>query len=110
THCQFLRSPGCENSPAGCATATTKKIVLANEVAIFPARYSAACGGSTEAGERDGYLYQSVQCLIRRERGARRRGHGWGLCQEGAMELARRDYSWRAIVRAYFPNATLRAL
>ena len=111
THCQFLRSPACEGSPAACATAATKKIVLASDkAAIFPARYSAACGGSTEAGERDGYLYESVQCLACHESGARRRGHGWGLCQRGAMELARGDCSWRAIVRTYFPNATLRAL
>lgn len=32
-------------------------------------------------------------------------GHGVGLCEEGAMEMARRGSSWRMILRFYFPGA-----
>lgn len=33
------------------------------------------------------------------------RGHGVGMCQWGARELARRGEDWRAILRHYFPAA-----
>ena len=34
-------------------------------------------------------------------------GHGLGLCQYGAMEMARRGYSYREILRHYFPGAEI---
>lgn len=34
-------------------------------------------------------------------------GHGLGLCQYGAMEMARRGYSYREILRHYFPGAAI---
>jgi len=34
-------------------------------------------------------------------------GHGLGLCQYGAMEMARRGYSYREILRQYFPGAKI---
>jgi stage II sporulation protein D len=35
-------------------------------------------------------------------------GHGLGLCQYGAMEMARRGYSYREILRHYFPGTEIR--
>ncbi len=35
-------------------------------------------------------------------------GHGVGLCQRGALELARRGADWTAILRHFFPNASIR--
>ncbi len=34
-------------------------------------------------------------------------GHGLGLCQYGAMEMARRGYSHREILRQYFPGTQI---
>jgi SpoIID/LytB domain protein len=34
-------------------------------------------------------------------------GHGLGLCQYGAMEMARRGYSYREILRQYFPGTEI---
>jgi len=34
-------------------------------------------------------------------------GHGLGLCQYGAMEMARRGYSYREILRHYFPGTEI---
>lgn len=34
-------------------------------------------------------------------------GHGLGLCQYGAMEMARQGYSYREILRQYFPGAVI---
>lgn len=35
-------------------------------------------------------------------------GHGVGMCQYGAYELARRGYSYRQILKHYFPNFELK--
>jgi len=35
-------------------------------------------------------------------------GHGLGLCQYGAVEMARRGYSYRKILRHYFPGTEIR--
>ena len=34
-------------------------------------------------------------------------GHGVGLCEEGAKEMARRGFRWQAIVKRYFPRANI---
>jgi stage II sporulation protein D len=36
-------------------------------------------------------------------------GHGVGLCQEGAMRMAKHGYSYAQILRFYFPGVTVRA-
>jgi stage II sporulation protein D len=36
------------------------------------------------------------------------RGHGVGLCQRGAAEMARRGEDFQSILRHYYPNTTLR--
>lgn len=33
-------------------------------------------------------------------------GHGVGLCEEGAMEMAHRSFNWKTIVKFYFPRAS----
>ncbi len=108
THCQFLRSPAPSRSSVALAVAETKGIVLCSRDAVLPAFYSAACGGFTESGIRDGYLYQRVFCETCRRLHLDRRGHGWGLCQEGAIDLSQRGRSWPEILSTYFPGTALR--
>lgn len=105
THCQFLRSPSERDSITARAVQQTRGCVLAESGEIMPCRYSAACGGQTEAGFEAGHRYFSVRCETCRQKGTARRGHGWGLCQEGAMGLAQRGFSWPAILAKYYPNA-----
>jgi peptidoglycan hydrolase-like amidase len=107
THCQFLRSPAPPSSAVARAVAETKGVVLFSRDAVLTAYYSAACGGFTEGGLRDGHLYQRVSCETCRRFSLSRRGHGWGLCQEGAIDLSRRGYSWPDILTTYFPDASL---
>lgn len=107
THCQFLRSPAPRDSATARAIQTTSGYVLVDNGRILPARYSAACGGQTQAGFHNGHDYVSVSCEACRNKGTARRGHGWGLCQEGAMALAQRGCTWRAILCAYFPNSSI---
>jgi stage II sporulation protein D len=34
-------------------------------------------------------------------------GHGVGLCQEGAMQMAKKGYAFDQILRYYYPGAVL---
>jgi hypothetical protein len=107
THCQFLRSPAPVRSAADIAQSITRSVVLMSDRGIVPALYSASCGGRTEAGERDGFLYESAECDVCRRANRARGGHGWGLCQEGAIGLAQLGWSWESILRHYYPAARL---
>jgi peptidoglycan hydrolase-like amidase len=108
THCQFLRSPAPLRSSVALAVAETNGVVLFSREAVLSAYYSAACGGFTESGVRDGYLYQRVCCETCRRLRLNRRGHGWGLCQEGAIDLSQKGCSWPEILATYFPNTSFR--
>lgn len=107
THCQFLRSPPVAGSKSSQAIDATRGIVLYDRGSILPARYSAACGGSTGAVLDAGHQYVSVSCEICRRQRIPRRGHGFGLCQEGAIGLARLGWSWQAILAKFYPNAAI---
>lgn len=62
--------------------------------AIFETFYSACCGGTIRG------------CACRRAfRPCIRNGHGWGLCQYGAEQMAREGATWREILAFYYPDA-----
>jgi len=109
THCQFLRSPALSDSVLGRAVELTRGLVIQADSAVIPAHYSAACGGSTEDGELDNYRYSSVVCETCRDRRIPRRGHGLGLCQTGAMALAKLGWRWQDIIAKYYPNTVTRS-
>lgn len=166
THCQFLREPPSQESPAGRATAETRGLVLAYKGEVFAAMYSASCGGHTHSLEELGiavrdYPYFAVTCeycmrhpekwlaeisepdastlagtegsrlnLARklgwktipsnsyssqRQNGAVLlegvgKGHGIGLCQRGAADMARHAASFRDILEHYYPNTTVKEM
>ncbi len=123
THCQFLRSPPPAGSPAERAAAETRGLVLTfgEKDTVLPAMYSAYCGGRTrtlaEAGFKPSpgsYPYYAVpDAYCRRNRPAHLAygpGHGIGMCQHGAAALAAAGSGYRAILRHYYPNTTLRLL
>jgi len=67
THCQFLRQPPAENSPAWQATRQTAGLVLAYEGSTLAAMYTASCGGRTHSladigVKARGYPYFPVEC------------------------------------------------
>jgi peptidoglycan hydrolase-like amidase len=109
THCQFLRSPAAAGSVVDHAVRSTAGITLQNQDAIIPCRYSAACGGHTDGRDELGYRYQSVECEGCLLNHYARRGHGLGLCQEGAIYLARKGWSYERILGLYLPAARLTA-
>jgi hypothetical protein len=113
THCQFLREPPAADHPAARAARETAGLVLAFRGAPVSAFYSASCGGRTrtlaDAGleAADGYPFFSVEC-VRRHAAGDRKGHGIGLCQEGAASLAAEHAaSFTDILQHYYPGTTL---
>jgi peptidoglycan hydrolase-like amidase len=108
THCQFLREPPAAATVFEKAGRETAGLLLRYRGAPVEALYSASCGGRTktlaEAGLSPGpYPYVAVDCPCH---GASR-GHGVGLCQEGAARLAARGLFFREILRHYFPGAVV---
>lgn len=107
THCQFLRHPPDPESPAWRATVETRGLILQHHGRSLAALYSADCGGRTDAlAQADGYPYFEVVC----PRKGPRRGHGLGLCQEGATVMARSGAGFQEILRHYYPNTRVAAL
>lgn len=104
THCQFLREPPPDGSPAEQAVRSTRAIVLAYHGRVIEALYSADCGGVTRAFESAGYPYFAVSCPVASGVAS---GHRIGFCQRGSAELARQGATWIDILRRYFPAAEI---
>ncbi len=110
THCQFLRSPAPNGTAIAEAVRLTRDLALFSGAGPIAARYSAACGGRTRGGRENGYVYQPVECEICQQAHLARRGHGLGLCQEGAIGLARAGWTWPHILRKYYPGTSVESL
>lgn len=118
THCQFLREPPAPGGRAARAARETAGQVLAYRDRTIPAFYSARCGGRTrslaDVGRpvTDGYPYFSVDCAYCGGRpNGQGQGHGLGLCQVGAADLAATRHAACADILAhYYPATNLRGL
>ena len=112
-HCQMLHEPQAPGTGAARAALATRGQVVVYQGEVVPALYSADCGGRTKSlaqtkwegahVAQPGYPFFSVVCP-RRGHG---NGHGVGLCQLGAIDLAKHGYSARIIVGHYFPDTTI---
>ena len=111
THCQYLRGASHSGSLGQQAALNTRNLAITYQGHIVPALYSADCGGHTRSLKEAGwdsaeYPFFGVACPIKGEL----QGHGIGMCQRGAIELARQGKSFREILSYYFPAATLESL
>jgi peptidoglycan hydrolase-like amidase len=114
THCQFLRQPPQPGLPAARASAETGGLTLGYQGHVVAALYSADCGGRTRAladaewegpePRPDDYPYFAVACPRRKGPAS---GHGVGLCQAGAAEMARTGATFREILAHFYPATTL---
>lgn len=110
THCQLLANPPSPLSEAVKAAVDTRGQVLTYRNKIVPAMYSQNCGGRTKAfgssmngiGAHD-YPFPSVEC----SRSGHASGHGIGLCQLGAMQMAIKGATAEQILGHYFPGTVL---
>lgn len=112
-HCQFMRgTPGME-SDAMRASRETRAQVLTYRGTAIAALYSASCGGHTrtlaDAGWQgaswttEAYPFHSVSCPYR----GKASGHGVGLCQMGAIEIAKHGIMAPLILHHYFPHTSI---
>ena len=88
------------------AVAETEGIVIIYDGKIIPAYYSAAAGGQTKgAGEvwtKDLAFLKSVPSF---DEGIKKNGHGVGMSQYGANNLAsKKGYNAYQILRYFYPN------
>ncbi len=104
THCQFLREPPPQDSPAAQAARLTAGAVLMHEGRVVPALYSSDCGGSTRSQESEGFPYFAAKCPVVSGVAS---GHRLGLCQTGAAAMARSGAVWTDILRHYYPAAII---
>jgi len=115
-HCQLLKGLAHPTSAGSRAALATRGQVLVYKGDIIPAMYSANCGGHTKslaqtkwegaAIPQPGYPYFSVACPLR----GKASGHGVGMCQMGAIEIARHGYPAQIILGHYFPGTTIEAV
>jgi peptidoglycan hydrolase-like amidase len=108
THCQFLREPPLESSPARRAQGETRGLAITYQGRVLAALYSADCGGRTQTLEEAGwqteaYPYFGVECPVRGVIS----GHRIGMCQTGAAAMARHGKTFRDILSHYFPATSI---
>jgi hypothetical protein len=119
THCQFVRDPPAEESPAGRAARVTVGQVLSYREHVFAAFYAARCEGllgplPAERVGPDDYPYFAVRCEyclrhpLKVEAKANARPHHHGMCQIGASDLAGHGWTAARILAQYYPGAELR--
>lgn len=121
THCQFLKDPPAEDSPAARATRATAGQVLTFHGRVFAAFYAARCEGllvplPASRVDSDEYPYFAVRCeyclrhpSVAGERGRTvERPHHHGMCQMGAADLAKQGRTAQEILEHYYPGAEIR--
>ena len=99
-HCQAFARP---NKRTDEAVEMTRGLVLTHEGRVIDAVYSLCCGGYTQSNE-DGFggeplpYLRGVECFCH----GKKRGHGVGLCVEGARAMADLGYSAPQILFYYY--------
>lgn len=94
-----------EKSNTNDAVTETANIVLVCQGKIVPAYYSASAGGRTNTGgqvwSRDLPFLKSVPSF---DDGIKKNGHGVGMSQYGANNLAKRGYNSYQILKYFYAN------
>lgn len=87
------------------AVLSTRGEVLTYDNKIIPAYYHAASGGRTiSAGEVWNHDLPYIQSVDSFDRGIRKNGHGVGMSQYGANNLANRGFSARQILNYFYKD------
>ncbi len=94
-----------ETSQTNDAVSETEGIVLVCQGKIVPAYYSASAGGKTNTGSQvwstDLPFLKSVPSY---DDGVKKNGHGVGMSQYGANNLAKRGYNGYQILKYFYAN------
>lgn len=108
-HCQVY-DPRKRHARSTLAAHLTAGQVMSHVGELIEAVYSASCGGKTKSAEEVGWNAKAylvgVDC-INEDQPA---GHGVGLCQRGARDMAEAGASYLEILHHYYTNVTVRYL
>jgi hypothetical protein len=107
-HCQAWTDETWANTEAAVLSTAGQFLKFGERIAS--AYYSGHCGGRTRAPAEAGWpgfapWCQPVGCLCQPPRS--RFSHGVGMCQDGAVLMARRGYDYSMILQHYFTYVTL---
>jgi stage II sporulation protein D len=93
------------------AVLSTKGEVLTYDSKIIPAYYHASSGGKTlSAGQVWNHDLPYIQSVNGHDWGTRKSGHGVGMSQHGANNLANKGYSAREILSYFYKDITFSRL
>lgn len=106
THCQVWRGQSYPRTDE--AVAATAGIVAYVDGRIIDAVYFACCDGNTKNSEdvwRSALSYlRSVPCSLKNQA---QYGHGVGMCQRGAIQMAKQGASYGDILRHYYTGVSV---
>jgi hypothetical protein len=107
-HCQAWSAQTFPATDAAVLATAGQYLQFNNKIA--PAYYFGHCGGRTNAPAQAGWpgqvpWCQPVDCLCKPPRPAG--NHGVGMCQDGAVLMARRGYDYSMILNHYYTGVTL---
>ena len=112
THCSYFRGRQEVGIEAPRAVSLTQGLAVVHDGKVVATLYSSNCGGEThlpvDAGWAPGfnYPYFRVACPLK----TTQHGHGVGMCQRGAIEMAREGATFRDILAHYFPATAMETL
>ena len=94
-----------ETNRTNKAVTDTEGIVLVCQGKIVPAYYSASAGGITKnAGQVWTHDLPFIKSVPSYDDGIKKNGHGVGMSQHGANNLAKRGYNGYQILRYFYAN------
>lgn len=106
THCQVWRPRTYPRTDE--AVKATAGVVAYVDGRIIDALYFACCDGNTRNSEdvwRNAFSYlRSVPCTLKNQE---QYGHGVGMCQRGAIQMARQGASYADILRHYYTGVSV---
>ena len=104
-HDQAYGGASSETPQTTRAVLSTKGEVLTYDSKIIPAYYHSSAGGKTiTAGEIWNHDLPYIQSVESFDRGIRKSGHGVGMSQHGANNLANRGFSARQILNHFYKD------
>lgn len=102
---QVYKGASCETAQTNSAVKETEGVVLICNNKVIPAYYSASAGGRTlsakEVWNMDVPFTHSVPSY---DDNVKKKGHGVGMSQHGANNLAKRGYNGYQILRYFYAN------
>lgn len=97
------------SNPLAAAKATKGQILYHNGKPALPASFS-SCNSGRTVSSKERWRGERAWLVSKPDpynKVAKRKGHGVGLSQTGAIEMAKQGFDYKAILSFYYPNTTV---